>query len=59
MAKLKYIGNGAALIAVPARDLTEEEVKKFDVDALLKSGLYEKEKENKPAPKAKAQKEGE
>jgi hypothetical protein len=44
MSGLTYIGNGAALIGVPARDLTEEEVKElskeFDIDKLIGSGLY-------------------
>ena len=42
--KLIYIGNGAALIGVPARDLTDEEIKQlekeFDIEQLVKSGLY-------------------
>jgi len=41
MAKLKYIGKGTFLVGVPSRDLTAEEVKKFDADWLLASGLYE------------------
>ena len=47
MSKLIYIGNGGALIGVPARDLTEEEVKQlekdFDIENLIKSGLYRRE----------------
>jgi hypothetical protein len=35
-----YIGNGAFLPGVPARDLTEEEAKKYDINFLLASGLY-------------------
>ena len=45
MTGLIYIGNGAALIGVPARDLTEEEVKElekeFDRKTILRSGLYQ------------------
>lgn len=43
---LKYIGKGDWLPEVPARDLTEEDVKKclYSVKELLKSGLYEEEK---------------
>ena len=46
---LKYIGNGAALVAeqVPARDLTDDEVAKFDKTLLLKSGLYKEVKQAK------------
>lgn len=52
--KLKYIGNGAALLpftdtdgnhvpGVPARDLTEAEARQFGgVAYLVKSGLYER-----------------
>jgi hypothetical protein len=39
----KYIGNGASLPGVPARDLTEKEALDFDVKRLLGSGLYKKE----------------
>jgi hypothetical protein len=38
--KLKYIGHGEALPDIPARDLTEEECEKLDVQFLIKSGLY-------------------
>jgi hypothetical protein len=44
MTALTYIGNGAAIIGVPARDLTADEVKGLDwlmsEADLLKSGLY-------------------
>lgn len=43
---LIYIGNGAAIIGVPARDLTASEVgqlsREFDIDYLIKSGLYKR-----------------
>ena len=39
---LKYKGNGA-LVGVPARDLTDEEVEAYGGErVLLASGLYEK-----------------
>ena len=41
---LIYIGRGAFLYGVPARDLTDKEVKKHGKDKLLESGLYEKPK---------------
>lgn len=45
MSGLLYIGRGAALIGVPARDLSEEEVKElskeFDIETLIVSGLYQ------------------
>lgn len=38
---LKYIGKGSGSIpGVPARDLTYEEARKFDLTHLLASGLY-------------------
>lgn len=57
---LLYIGNGAALPDVPARDLTEDEVQALAPEVgikvltarLLKSGLYELAE-----PQAKAKKE--
>lgn len=53
---MKYIGNGNAIVGVPARDLTPEEVEKFGEAFLLESGLYEREKE-KPAKVYKKQQE--
>lgn len=56
--KLKYIGDGF-LPGVPARDLTEDEVKEFGgLKVLLASGLYEKAEDEKPAAGKKADKEG-
>jgi hypothetical protein len=37
---MTYIGDGTALIGVPARNLTAEEVEQFDKALLLESGLY-------------------
>ena len=37
---LKYIGDGTAIIGVPARDLTAAEVSEHGRAALLASGLY-------------------
>lgn len=39
---LRYVGNGF-LAGVPARDLSDEEVKIFDEEVLARSGLYEAE----------------
>lgn len=40
---LKYIGNGASIIGIPARDLTDDEVKEHGgVVVLVKTGLYER-----------------
>ena len=41
---MKYIGNGNSLPNIPARDLTDEEVKRFGEKMLIKSGLYEVDK---------------
>ncbi len=38
---LRYVGAGAALPDVPARDLFEDEIGDYDRKALLASGLYE------------------
>jgi len=40
MIYLRYVGNGASLPDVPARDLTKEEAEKFSEKFLLLSGLY-------------------
>lgn len=54
MIALKYIGKGACLPPIPARDLTAEEVKQFGGEVkLLKTGLYQKpQEEKKPSDKA-------
>jgi len=44
---LKYVGNGAALPGVPARDLTEEETHLHGKRRLVKSGLYREIKAKK------------
>lgn len=50
---LKYMGGGF-LPGVPARDLTDDEVKQYDEKALLNSGLYKKAKSVKGPPEDKA-----
>jgi len=51
--KMKYIGKGAWLVGVPARDLSADEVKHYGQDKLIASGLYmefsKKPKAEKPA----------
>lgn len=42
---LRYIGKGTHLHGVPARDLYREELKYYDIPALLLSGLYVEVKE--------------
>ncbi len=43
---LKYIGDGTFAPGIPARDLTDEEVKEYGGVALLtKTGLYQKPEE--------------
>lgn len=40
---LKYIGNDAFITGIPARDLTDEEVRLYGgVVVLVKTGLYER-----------------
>lgn len=43
MAKLKYVGRGAFLPDVPARDLTEEEAEQIGEKKLLASKLYKRQ----------------
>ncbi len=38
---LRYIGNGSSLPRVPARDLSDAEVKLYGKRRLLESGLYQ------------------
>jgi len=53
---LKFTGKGRGLLpGVPARDLTDDEVKQYGKDRLLKSGLYEEAKQ----PRRKFMKEPE
>lgn len=42
MTGLIYVGEGAWVAPIPARDLTEAEVAAFGEEALLKTGLYQK-----------------
>ena len=39
----KYIGNGASIAGVPARDLTEAEALECGLKYVLSCGLYRKE----------------
>ena len=47
--KVKYIGKGSFIAGLPARDLNAEEVKKFGLERLLKSNLYEEVKRKSKA----------
>ena len=47
---LIYKGGGF-IAGIPARNLTDEEVEKYDEKELIKSGLYEKPKPKKEAGK--------
>ena len=49
---LRYVGEGATLHAVPARDLTEEEAVNYAIAFLVGTGLYELVK---PAPAKRAE----
>lgn len=37
---MKYIGDGAFVPNIPARNLSDDEVKEFGAATLLKTGLY-------------------
>ena len=55
---LKYVGNGASLPNVPARDLSYEDVFLYGGEAwLVASGLYVKIEEPKPVRRGKEQPE--
>jgi len=45
--KLIYKGKGAFFPGIPARNLSDSEAQKFDIDFLLASGLYELDKPHK------------
>ena len=47
--KMKYVGKGSFLVGVPARDLNASEAKRFGIERLLNSSLYQ---EIKRKPKA-------
>ncbi len=61
---LKYVGNGAFIPGIPARDLTEEEAAHFaqdyafgeieGIEGLIASGLYERVTEAKAVKHAAA-----
>lgn len=44
-----YVGNGGFIPGVPARDLTDEEVKRWGKQLLLNSGLYVEKKAVNPS----------
>lgn len=45
---LEYIGRGAFIVGIPARDLTEDEIKQHGGEReLLATGLYQKPKRPK------------
>jgi len=47
--KLIYVGNGAAIPDIPARDLSGDEVKKHGGEIwLVATGLYQRPNANKP-----------
>ena len=60
---LYYIGKGNALIGVPARDLTDADLKEFEkewtLENLINSGLYKKSDEKPKIIKSKTDKESE
>lgn len=54
---LKYVGNGASLPGVPARDLTDEEVEALGgEEKLIATGLYARVQEEKAVRGAKEDK---
>jgi hypothetical protein len=46
----RYIGNGASLSGIPARDLTEVEALEYGVKLLLSSRLYVKHSRREHTP---------
>ena len=55
---LRYKGNGF-IAGVPARDLTEAEVKKFGKDKLIQSGVYQEVRKPRPKKIDKPEKQAE
>lgn len=58
---LVYVGSGDALIGIPARDLTKEEVRKYGGETwLTQTGLYAKpeKKMDRPAHSNKMESSG-
>jgi hypothetical protein len=55
---MKYIGKGAFLYGVPARDLTDEEAVKFGEKLLLDSGMYVRVGVKADAPQSKRLRSG-
>lgn len=55
---MKYIGKGAFLIGVPARDLTDEEAVKFGERMLVESGMYLRVGVKADAPQSKRLRSG-
>jgi hypothetical protein len=62
--RLQYIGKGDALVGVPARDLTDEDLQgighEFTWESLIRSGLYKKVEAETPKaePKKATAKDG-
>ena len=57
MTTYTYIGDGAWVAPLPARDLTDAEVEAFGEEAIQKTGLYKKAEE-KNSPKRVNTKDG-
>jgi hypothetical protein len=56
---MKYIGAGAFIPSIPARDLTDAEVVEFGKEFLLDTGLYVEAEQKAPeGQKSKGKKEG-
>ena len=49
----RYIGKGAFILGIPARDLTDEEAQQIGISRLRNSGLYKKIAEPKAAKRSK------
>lgn len=54
---LLYVGEGAFVPGVPARNLTNDEVAQHGKEALLATGLYREPSDSKPAQAPKNNKE--
>lgn len=57
---LRYIGRGKFFPDIPARDLTDRDLRLLqpDISKLIESGLYEKIRSSKPAPKSNKSRTG-
>ena len=53
MPEFKYVGKGASILGIPARDLSAAEAEEAGVDVLRESDLYQEVRSSKTSKKKK------